>query len=59
MCLHSGITSNEARAVIINANSALTDDVSVKVTNEIDYAKLPTAYHWAVFFNESTLKSRF
>ena len=43
MYLHSGITSNEARAVIINANSALTDDVSAKVTNEIDYAKLPTA----------------
>jgi hypothetical protein len=48
MYLHSGITSNEARAVIINANSALTDDVSLKVTNEIDYGKLPTLKQWAV-----------
>ena len=48
MYLHSGITSNEARAVIINANSALTDYVSVKVTNEIYYGKLPTLKQWAV-----------
>ena len=47
MYLHSGTISKEVLAVIINANFALTDDVKHMLCMDI---KLPTATHWAVFY---------